>query len=245
MKPANMNFMPRTVTNSMIRREIGDDKVCLLTFDRPESGANIFDAATLERVERTCRSYREGLVAARLDHYLGQEIDLHRRRRSEDAFETGANRRVARVHCRRASAFLIALPRSRSRPSRRFTALRGGGYEITLACDYRVASDDPATRIGLAGNDARFDSGLGRCDAFAALDRRGEGGRGNFEGKIYSAEDALDLGLVDEVVPRDQLLEARVKSWPRENASRQSDSLALAGSRCRATAIPRRHALSA
>ena len=30
----------------MIRREI-DDGICLLTFDRPESGANIFDAATM------------------------------------------------------------------------------------------------------------------------------------------------------------------------------------------------------
>ncbi len=39
--------MPGSVTNSMIRREIDGDKVCLLTFDRPESGANIFDAATL------------------------------------------------------------------------------------------------------------------------------------------------------------------------------------------------------
>ena len=34
----------------MIRREIGDDHVCLLVFDRPESGANIFDAATLDEL---------------------------------------------------------------------------------------------------------------------------------------------------------------------------------------------------
>src|SRR5438477_6002685 len=39
--------MPATATRSLIQREIGDDHVCLLTFDRPDSGANIFDAATM------------------------------------------------------------------------------------------------------------------------------------------------------------------------------------------------------
>src|SRR6478672_515029 len=42
--------MPAVATASMIRREIGDDQICLLTFDRPESGANIFDAATLDEL---------------------------------------------------------------------------------------------------------------------------------------------------------------------------------------------------
>ena len=32
----------------MIRRETGDDGICLLTFDRPESPANIFDAPTMQ-----------------------------------------------------------------------------------------------------------------------------------------------------------------------------------------------------
>ena len=32
----------------MIHREIGDDGICTLTFDRPDSGANIFDAPTME-----------------------------------------------------------------------------------------------------------------------------------------------------------------------------------------------------
>ena len=34
----------------MIRRETGDDHICVLTFDRPNSGANIFDAATLDEL---------------------------------------------------------------------------------------------------------------------------------------------------------------------------------------------------
>ena len=49
-KVAKMNPMPAVATAPMIRREIGDDHICTLTFDRPESGANIFDAATLDEL---------------------------------------------------------------------------------------------------------------------------------------------------------------------------------------------------
>src|SRR5437867_9029603 len=45
-----MKVMPAVSTGSMVRREIGDDHIGLLTFDRPESGANIFDAATLDEL---------------------------------------------------------------------------------------------------------------------------------------------------------------------------------------------------
>ena len=43
--------MSVTATASMIQREI-DHGICLLTFDRPESGANIFDAATLSDLDQ-------------------------------------------------------------------------------------------------------------------------------------------------------------------------------------------------
>ena len=50
-------------------------------------------------------------------------------------------------------------------------ACAGGGYEITLACDYRVASNDPATKIGLPETTLGLVPGLGRRDALAAIDR--------------------------------------------------------------------------
>src|ERR1041385_2970430 len=42
--------MPAVASLPLIQREIGDDRVCVLTFDRPESGANIFDAATMQEL---------------------------------------------------------------------------------------------------------------------------------------------------------------------------------------------------
>src|SRR5437667_9657044 len=45
-----MMVMPAVATAPMIRREIGDDYICLLTFDRRESGANIFDAVTVDEL---------------------------------------------------------------------------------------------------------------------------------------------------------------------------------------------------
>ena len=42
--------MPAVATAPIIRRETGNDRVCTLTFDRPDSGANIFDAATMSEL---------------------------------------------------------------------------------------------------------------------------------------------------------------------------------------------------
>ncbi len=47
-KRSKMKVMPVVATAPMIRRETSDDHICVLTFDRPDSGANIFDAATLD-----------------------------------------------------------------------------------------------------------------------------------------------------------------------------------------------------
>src|SRR5215471_19854186 len=45
-----MKVMPAVLTAPIISLETGDDHICVLTFDRPDSGANIFDAATLDEL---------------------------------------------------------------------------------------------------------------------------------------------------------------------------------------------------
>src|SRR5260370_6196415 len=49
-KRSRVSAMPATLSSAMIRREIGDDHTCMLTFDRPESGANIFVGVTLSEL---------------------------------------------------------------------------------------------------------------------------------------------------------------------------------------------------
>src|SRR5688500_2795795 len=84
----------------------------------------------------------------------------------------------------------------------------GGGTEISLACRYRVASNDPSTRIGLPevklgihpgwGGLARLPHLIGAPAAFELM----------LTGRGASAENARALGLVDKVVPPATLMDA-------------------------------------
>ena len=86
----------------------------------------------------------------------------------------------------------------------------GGGTEISLACRYRVASNDPSTRIGLPevklgiypgwGGSVRLPRLVG---APAAMDMM-------LTGRTLSASAARAIGLVDKVVEPALLLDAAV-----------------------------------
>src|SRR3546814_18877430 len=84
----------------------------------------------------------------------------------------------------------------------------GGGTELALACKYRVASNDPSTRIGLPevklgiypgwGGSVRLPRLVG---APAAMDMM-------LTGRALSAKNARAIGLVDKVVDAALLVDA-------------------------------------
>lgn len=81
----------------------------------------------------------------------------------------------------------------------------GGGLELALACKYRVAEDDPATRLGLPEVKLGIHPGFGgtvRC-----LERVGvlKGMDLMLSGRTISARAAKKIGLVDYSVPRRHL----------------------------------------
>jgi 3-hydroxyacyl-CoA dehydrogenase / enoyl-CoA hydratase / 3-hydroxybutyryl-CoA epimerase len=206
-KLANMNVMPAVATGSMIRREIGDDHICMLTFDRPESGANIFDSATLDELDEhldfveTDASLRGVIITSAKKSIFIAGADL---KTLLQQAETGDLRAFIaegqRIFNRLAELEIPTVAAIHG-------ACAGGGYEVTLACDYRVASDDPATRIGLPETTLGLIPAWGGCTRLPRLIGAEKAAEVILKGKLYSAQEASKLGLVDEVATRDQLLD--------------------------------------
>ncbi|MBE0591367.1 MAG: enoyl-CoA hydratase/isomerase family protein [Gemmatimonadales bacterium] len=81
----------------------------------------------------------------------------------------------------------------------------GGGCELAMACDIRIASDraklgQPEINLGIlpgGGGTQRLPRLVGLGNAYKLL----------YTGDVVGAEEALRIGLVDEVVPHDQLMD--------------------------------------
>jgi len=201
-----MKGMPAVAIAPMIRFETLDDHICVLTFDRPDSGANIFDAGTLDELNEQLDAVEKdaslrGLILASAKKSIfvaGADLKTLLQaaksgemrefiERGQQVFNRLANLRiptVAAIH----------------------GASAGGGYEVALACDYRVASDASATRIGLPETTLGLIPAWGGCTRLPRLVGISDAAEVILKGRLYSAQEALKLGLVDDIVPQDQLL---------------------------------------
>lgn len=99
-------------------------------------------------------------------------------------------------------------------------ACLGGGYELALACHWRIATDHPKTQLGLPEVQLGLIPAAGGCNRLPRL----VGARVALDvilvGKSERAQKALRVGMVDEVVPQSILLQV---------ATRAADRLAREG----------------
>lgn len=196
---------PSTTGTTSTRLERAEDGIARLIFDRPDSSANIFDEATLTGLDGHLASLEQspptGLIltsAKRSIFIAGADIksilsnpdpgEIERLiKLGQDVFQRLAELRfptVAAIH----------------------GACVGGGYEITLACDYRVASPDSCTKIGLPETNLGILPGWGGSTRLPRLIGLPKALDIILGGKTVPAAYAKKLGMIDEVAPKENLV---------------------------------------
>lgn len=192
-----------------IHLEMIPEEIAVVTFDHPDKSANVFDEETLDELHlaigaiESLRPRGVVFVSAKPAIFIAG-ADL-------DSLADAAEERLEHLIVKGQDVFnrVAGLPMPTAAAIH--GACVGGGLELALACDARVASNDRVTKIGLPetqlgilpawGGSTRLPRLIGLPRALDAI----------LAGKTYSASHARKLGIVDGVVPRERLLEATVR----------------------------------
>jgi enoyl-CoA hydratase len=99
----------------------------------------------------------------------------------------------------------------------------GGGLEMVLHCDIRFAAND--ARLGQPEVNIGFIPPVGTTQSLARLIGRPRALRYLYEGTLLSAEEALEVGLVDILYPPEEL-HAKVQNYAESLAKKPAQAIA-------------------
>jgi enoyl-CoA hydratase len=207
------------MTDALVLTEVRDDGVATLRLNRPPM--NALSQALLGQI-----------AAAALDFVADPAVKAVVVLGGEKAFAAGADiaefgdqaaaRQVGRAF-RAAFDGLAAVPRPVIAAINGYAL--GGGLELAMSCDLRIASDkarvgQPEILLGImpgAGGTQRLTRLVGPAKAKELV----------WSGRQVRSDEALTIGLVDRVVPADDL-EAEALAWAGELASGPVVAMGLA-----------------
>jgi 3-hydroxyacyl-CoA dehydrogenase/enoyl-CoA hydratase/3-hydroxybutyryl-CoA epimerase len=196
-----------TPASGFIRRDVTDDNVCVLTFDRPESTANIFDRATLLELNSqlnwiVCNANLKGLVlASEKNSIFIAGADLQSLSKAKTREELREIIELGQSVFNRIAA--LGIPTIAAIHG----ACVGGGLEICLACDSRIASADNSTKIGLPETMLGILPAWGGCTRLPRLIGLPKALDVILGGKTLAAKPAMKCGMIDDIVPREYLVQ--------------------------------------
>ena len=90
-------------------------------------------------------------------------------------------------------------------------AALGGGFEIALACDFRIAVE--RAKVGLPETTLGLIPGWGGIPRAVRLAGQAKAKRLIFSGNPISAADGVAMGLIDAVVADADALDTEIKNW--------------------------------
>ncbi|MFP6892930.1 MAG: enoyl-CoA hydratase-related protein, partial [Opitutales bacterium] len=195
--------------NQRILRQCGDDGLRIWTLAREDEKPNLIDGIFLEEMEDALRSIdkdreAKGLLI-RSSHtsvfLAGADLSQLSRKSSRDLDRLLSRGQDAFAHLAR-----LSIPTACAIDG----ACLGGGYEMALACDYRVVSDSSKAVIGLPETSLGLLPGWGGCYRLPRLVGLLRALTIVVSGKPFRPAKARKLGMVDEVVPS-ELIEPAAK----------------------------------
>ncbi len=183
------------------KQKVGTDDIAVLTFDLPNEKVNKLSTpvmielkAQIEKLRHEAHTYKMVVFKSTKPKIFIAGADIEEIK----ALNTKEQVRAAVSSGQEIFNMIEDLPM----PTMALVngACAGGGCELILACDYRIATDDPSTRIGLPETQLGILPGFGGCVRLprviglqAALDVI-------LAGKLLNSRKALKTGLVDFVV---------------------------------------------
>jgi naphthoate synthase len=197
-----------------IRYELSGDGIAKITIDRPEV-RNAFRPQTVVELSSAFERAREdtgvGVIILTGEGPLAFCSGGDQRVRGDQGYETEPGSGVGRFHITDLHVQIRRLPKPVVAMVAGYAV--GGGHVLHLVCDLTIAADN--ARFGQTGpRVGSWDGGFG-----ASLLRDLVGTKKAKEiwllCRQYDAEQALDMGLVNTVVPLDRLEEETV-GWCRE-----------------------------
>ena len=195
-----------------IQRETLEEGIILLKFDRPDSPANIFDLETLTELEshvddlaRPELGTRGLIITSAKKSIFVAGADLHAIRKMNVEEVKNFIQRGQDVFSKLAALTFPTVAAVHG-------AALGGGYEVCLACDWRVASSDDATKLGLPETKLGIIPAWGGCTRLPRLLSVPKALDLILGAEVLQSKHALRAGMVDEVVPREHLVPA-ARRW--------------------------------
>ena len=193
--------------NSNYHWEMDRDGIAWLAIDKTDTAANVLDDSMLEELNEViieiAQNHPQGLIihsAKTAGFVAGADVKAFAGVRDAQ----GAENYIRRVHEILQRIESLAFPTL----AMIHGYCLGGGLELALACDYRVAQDDPDTRIGFPevrlgifpgfGGTVRSIRAIGPLKALPLI----------LSGRALDGRRAARLGLVDQAVPGRQLRNA-------------------------------------
>jgi 3-hydroxyacyl-CoA dehydrogenase/enoyl-CoA hydratase/3-hydroxybutyryl-CoA epimerase len=186
------------------RLELDGERISWLTFDKAESTANSLSRPVLEELEQLL----DALAAAPPSALVIRSGKASGFIAGADVREfTTINDEVTALGLIQSGqnilAKLAALPLPTIALIHGFCL--GGGLELALACRYRVASDEPSTRLGLPEVQLGIHPGFGGTIRLTTLVGDLTAMELMLSGRTLTAKAALKIGLVDYALPRRHL----------------------------------------